>query len=86
MNSFQFFFVCFFDRYGALRDQTKCSWIRPRTDSFTEETATSSFTSTNTEDVGDTSSTRGESFCSGCRYAVAVFSVILPKRVLDSLC
>lgn len=55
-----------FARYGVLRELTNCPWIRPRMDSFTEETATSSFTSTAMEDVRDTSSTCGESFRWGC--------------------
>lgn len=50
----------FLDRSGVSRGPTRRPWIRPHTDSSTVETVTSSFTTTVTEDVRDTSSTCGE--------------------------
>lgn len=63
----QFFSSLCVLRYGELKALTRYWLIRQHMDSSTEETVTSFFTTTVTEDVGDTSSTCGEN-CKPCRY------------------
>lgn len=52
--------VFFLNRSGESRAQTKFLWILQPTESFMEETVTSSCTTTTMEDAKDTSSTCGE--------------------------